>query len=76
MKRIDYSSGTWERRVLSLLSQHPDTVSVLDARHVGHVSRKGVDGIWKIRQQGNDVEVPYAIYVAAPWTRTVNFEIA
>lgn len=76
MKREDFSAETWEQRVLQLLSQHPDTVSVTDVRHVAPARRGGADGIWQVRQKGRELEIPFLIAVAAPGTREVRFETA
>lgn len=76
MKRVDYSSRVWEERVLALLGRHPDTIAVVDARHLPPDARRGADGIWRVMQEGRKHEIPFSVHVASPWTREVNFEVA
>ena len=74
MKRQDFSAEAWEDRVFALLSAHPGTERVLDARQLELHERDGVDGIWRVTQEGRVVEVPFSIHMAAPGTREVRFE--
>ncbi len=76
MKREDFSSKEWEDRVFTLLASHPDTITVVDARHLDSDTRRGIDGLWKIGDEDRMVEVPFAVYVAAPDTHEVRFETA
>lgn len=76
MKRADFSAEEWEGRVLKLLGSHPDTRSITDVRHVAASRRGGADGIWNIRQQERDLEIPFLIAIAAPGTHEVRFETA
>lgn len=76
MKKQNLSSSLWEERVLALLAQHPETVSVTDGRHLATRLRGGADGIWRVRQDGAEHDVAFAIALAAPGTREVRFEVA
>ncbi len=76
MKRADFSSTAWEDRVLALLAQHPDTVSVTDARKVALERRGGADGLWTVRQEGRLLEIPFMIAVVSPGAREARFEVA
>ncbi len=75
MKNVNYSTKEWEDRVFALLASHPDTVTVVDARHLDHETRRGIDGLWRLRDVDRAFEVPFAVYVAAPETQLVRFEI-
>lgn len=76
MKREDFSSKEWEDRVFALLASHPDTVTVVDARHLDADLRRGIDGLWRIADEDRSVEVPFALYVASPDAHEVRFETA
>jgi hypothetical protein len=75
MKHVDYSSKEWEDRVYALLASHPDTVTVVDARHLDHSARHGIDGLWRLRDEDRAFEVPFAVYVAEPEMNLVRFEL-
>lgn len=76
MKREDFSATAWEDRVYALLASHPDTVTVVDARHLDPHARKGIDGLWKIADHDRTVEVPFSVHVASPEDHVVRFETA
>jgi hypothetical protein len=76
MKHVNFSATEWEDRVLALLASHPDTITVVDARHLDADLRKGIDGLWRIGDGDRSVEVPFAIYVASPDQHEVRFETA
>lgn len=76
MRRADFSADAWEARVLALLAQHPETVSVTDGRHLATRLRGGADGIWRVRQDGVEHDVAFAIAIASPDKREVRFEVA
>lgn len=76
MRRANLSSDAWERRVLHLLAQHPETVSVTDGRHLPPRLRGGVDGLWRVRRDGAEHDVAFAIALAMPGTGEARFEVA
>lgn len=76
MKRANLSTNAWEQRVLSLLAQHPDTVSVTDGRHLPMRLRGGADGIWSVRQEDVERDIVFAIAIASSDSRDVRFETA